>query len=495
VLNISLPDENRFSSWIRLIRSTARVLLFIKKCRKQDAKLDCNLMKAAEVLILKRCQADSFASDLFNLKQNKPLSSNSRLLNLTPVLDEQRLMRVGGRIRKVDGVSFDTIQPVILDGRHKVAQLLVEYYHRRGLHGANELVVNELRQRYWLLRLRPTVRGIASRCLFCRFRRAAPKPQRMGDLPTERLQHNRRPFTFTGMDFFGPLDVTLGRRKQKRYGVIFTCLTIRAIHIEITDDLTTDSTIMALRRMVARRGQPSVIYSDNGTNLRGAATELKRSLEQLNSEKIEEDGTVRGIQWKFIPPGAPEMGGAWERMVRSVKTALRVILRERAPHPETLHTLLTEVEALVNSRPITHVSVDPTFPEALTPNHFLIGTSSNGPQLGKYDDIDLCLRKKWRIAQRLTDMFWGRWLREYLPSLLPRQKWFAQGENLREGDYVLLVEPNLERGQWRHGVVSATHAGDDGRVRVVDVRTRTGVLRRPVTRVALLEPKGCSVKA
>lgn len=452
-------------------------------------------MKLAEELIIKKSQNDSFTADIFNLKQNEQLSSNSRLLNLTPVLDEQGLIRVGGRIRRVDGVSFDTVQPVILDGRHKVAQLIVEHYHRRSMHGANELVVNELRQRYWILKLRPTVRGVSSRCLFCKFRRGTPKPQRMADLPAARLQHNRRPFTFTGIDFFGPLEVTVGRRRQKRYGVIFTCLTVRAIHIEITDDLTTDSTIMALQRMSARRGQPAVIYSDNGTNLRGAATELKKSLEELNWQKIEEDGSVRGIQWKFIPPGAPEMGGAWERMVRSVKTALRVILKERAPHPETLYTLLTEVEALVNSRPITHVSVDPTFPEALTPNHFLIGTSSNGPQLGKYDEVDLCMRKKWRIAQRLTDMFWGRWLREYLPSLLPRQKWVSESKCLREGDYVILVEPNLERGQWRHGVVSATHAGDDGRVRVVDVRTRTGVLRRPVTRVALLEPKDSSVES
>lgn len=422
------------------------------------------------------------------LKQNKPLLSTSRLLTLTPYIDSEGILRVQGRIDKVQCVDQFAMRPVILDGHHQMTRLLVEYYHRKALHGAHELVVNELRQQYWIIKLRPTVRAVASRCLFCRYRRSTPQQQRMADLPAARLQHNRRPFTFTGVDFFGPMEVTIGRRRHKRYGVLFTCLTIRAIHLELTETLSTDSTIMALRRMIARRGTPSVIYSDNGTNLRGADVELKRSVMELNQSRLSEDGTVRGIEWRFIPPGAPEMGGSWERMIRTVKTSLKVVLKERAPHPETLATLLLEIESLVNSRPITYVSCDPNYPEALTPNHFLIGTSSNGPCLGRFDNDDLCLRKQWRVAQRLADMFWGRWIKEYLPTLLPRYKWNKDQRALRVGDFVLLIEPNLDRGSWRHGVVSGTHEGGDGRVRVVDVRTRAGVLRRPATRVALLAP-------
>ena len=488
----SLPNEERFSSWMRLLRTTARILLFIRRCQRKTVIMDNALMNEAEVLLIKKCQYDSFKSEIDCLTQNKAIDSSSRLLKLTPYLDEKGLLRVGGRIDKVVGVTHTALRPVILDGRHRMTRLLVDLYHRRALHGANELVVNELRQRYWIVKLRPTVRSISAQCLFCRYRRAAPRPQRMADLPAARLQHNRRPFTFTGVDFFGPMEVTVGRRREKRYGVIFTCLTIRAVHIELAENLTTDSTIMALRRMIARRGAPSVIYSDNGTNLRGANTELKRSLEELNRDSLREDGTVRGIEWRFIPPGAPEMGGAWERMIRTVKTALKVILKERAPRPETLSTLLAEVEALVNSRPITHVSTDPSYPEALTPNHFLIGTSSNGPAFGKYDDLDLSPPRQWRIAQRLTDMYWSRWLKEFLPTLLPRQKWTREERAFRVGDYVLIVEPNTERGCWRHGVVNATHVGGDGRVRIVDVRTRSGLLRRPVTRLALLTPAECS---
>ncbi|XP_013178833.1 PREDICTED: uncharacterized protein LOC106125965, partial [Papilio xuthus] len=201
-------------------------------------------------------------------------------------LEPCRLYKVlGGRVDKADGVSYNACRPVIVDGRHKITQLIVEDYHRRALHGANEMVVNEIRQKYWVIRLRPTVRGVAARRLFCRHRRAAPHAQRMADLPQVRLQHHRRPFSSAGVDFFGPMEIT---------------------------------------------------------------------------------------------SGAPEMGGAWERLVRSVKTALKVVLKERAPHFDTLSTLMCEVEALINSRPITYVSTDPNYPEALTPNHFLIGTSSSG---------------------------------------------------------------------------------------------------------------------
>ncbi|XP_063540834.1 uncharacterized protein LOC134749739 [Cydia strobilella] len=486
---LPVPNENNFSSWIRLIMTTARVLLFIKKCQRKCNRIDTGLVQSAEDLLIKKCQHDSFLAEIDCLKKNKPLSKDSRLLQLTPYLDDAGLLRVGGRIDKTVGVKESAKRPVILDGKHRITRLLVEHHHRRALHRAQELVVNELRQHYWILQLRPTVRAVAAHCLLCKYRRAMPQPQRMGDLPAARLQHNRRPFSFTGIDFFGPMEVTVGRGRQKRYGMLFTCLTVRAVHVEITESLTTDSTIMGLRRMIARRGTPTAIYCDNGTNLKGADLELKRSIAELDSDVLRRDGLVRGIEWKFIPPGAPEMGGAWERMVRTVKSSLRAVLKERAPRPETLSTLMAEVEVLVNSRPITYVSTDPSYPEALTPNHFLIGTSSNGPAFGRYDNEDLHLKRQWRIAQRLTDMFWARWLKEYLPTLLPRQKWTRERRSLHVGDYVILVEPNLDRGSWRHGIVSATHAGTDGRTRVVDVRTRTGILRRPVTRVALLAPE------
>ncbi|XP_047990029.1 uncharacterized protein LOC125229255 isoform X1 [Leguminivora glycinivorella] len=293
-IHLPVPDEGRFSNWIRLVRTAARVIYFIKICRqkcqerklnqrrkksnKDTVHLDSAMMKMAEKHIIKKCQNDTFAAEIACLTQGKPLPSNSRLLKLTPYLDDDGILRVGGRIDQTAGVDLSTTRPPILDGKHRTTRLIVEYYHRRAMHVANEHVVNELRQSYWIVNLRPTVRSVAAQCLFCRYRRANPQPQRMGDLPAAHLQYSRRPFSYTGVDFFGPIETTIGRGRQKRYGMIFTCLTVRAIHIEITESLSTDSAIMALIRMAARRGTPLVLFSDNGTNLRGADNELKMSL-------------------------------------------------------------------------------------------------------------------------------------------------------------------------------------------------------------------------
>ncbi|CAG7829398.1 unnamed protein product [Allacma fusca] len=170
--------------------------------------------------------------------------------------------------------------------------------------------------------------------------------------------------------------VLIGRRREKRYGVLFTCLTVRAVHLEMAQDLSTPSMLNALRRFIGRRGSPENIYSDNGTNFKGAQLELREAFDQMNGQKIREAATIKGINWHFIPPASPHMGGCWERLVRSVKVALEASLHERAPREEVLQTLLVEAEALVNSRPLTFVSVDPDDPESLTPNHFLLGKNN-----------------------------------------------------------------------------------------------------------------------
>lgn len=255
-----------------------------------------------------------------------------------------------------------------------------------------------------------------------------------------RLAHHCRPFTYTGVDYFGPIEVTIGRRREKRWGVIFTCLTTRAIHLELASSLFTDSAIMAVRRMIARRGCPTEMMSDNGTNFRGAETELKRALLDVNWDRIEDFAVNKGFKWKFIPPAAPHMGGCWERLIKCVKTALKAILKERAPREETLRTLLAKTEHTVNSRPLTHVSEDLRDGEALTPNHFLIGASSGTVIPGKFNNADLYSRKQWRIAQRLADMFWNRWVREYTPTLITRTKWSQENTALKVGDIVVVVD-------------------------------------------------------
>ncbi|XP_063547169.1 uncharacterized protein LOC134754760 [Cydia strobilella] len=476
-----VPDPERFSSWLRFLRSTACVLKFVNKCRG-IALDDYALMEQAKQLILRQAQEDSFASDIQVVKAAKDLPRDSRLRNLSPYLDENNVLRVSGRIDAASDVRQEAKRPIILDGRHPTTKLLVKHYHVKAAHGHQEAVVNDLKQEFWIIQLRPTVKNVASRCMLCRLRKATPQVPRMGDLPQARMAHHQRAFTFCGIDLFGPMEVTVGRRREKRYGV--TCLTVRAVHIEVIHSLTTDSVIMALRRMASRRGWPSHIYSDNGTNLRGADVELRRSIQELDEESLRAAALNNQVLWTFIPPASPHWGGAWERLIRTVKRSLRVILKERAPRDETLSSLLAEVEGIVNGRPLTHVSVEPGSSEALTPNHFLIGSSSRLPVHGVFDDSDLALRKQWRIAQRLSDMYWKRWMKEFLPLLLPRKKWQQEQKPLSLGDLVLVVDPDSPRNVWPRGLIKSVLPGKDGRIRVVDISTATGVLRRSVARVA-----------
>ena len=300
-----------------------------------------------------------------------------------------------------------------------------------------------------------------------------------------------RPFSYTGLDYFGPLTVRIGRRVEKRYGAIFTCLTVRAIHLELASSLSTDSAIMAIRRFAARRGNPIAIYCDNGTNFRGADSELRKALKEWDQSKITSYLTNKGIEWHFNPPAAPHMGGCWERMVRSVKIALKAVLNQKNPPEETLLTVMVEAEGIVNSRPLTFVSSDSDDDEGLTPNHFLLGTSGLNPPLGEFTERDMSLRKQWRIAQRLTDCFWKRWVKEYRPVLVKRNKWHhSQNSPISLGSLVLLVDENMPRGVWLKGIVTRIFPGKDGTIRVVNVKTKLGEFRRPVAKLCIIFSRG-----
>ena len=280
--------------------------------------------------------------------------------------------------------------------------------------------------------------------------------------------------------------VKIGRRREKRWGILFTCLTVRAIHIELASSLNTSSAIMGIQRLAARRGVPLHIYSDNGTNFRGASKELKDAVLNLDTEKLSEFSLTKQIECHFNPPDAPHMGGAWERMIRSVKTALKTILFDQAPSEEVLYTTLCEIEHSVNSRPLTHVSLDPRDKDALTPNHFLIGTSSGEVKLGKYDSKFLCTRKQYRIAQHFADCFWKRWISEYLPNLIPRKIWTGKEPPLQNGDIVLIVDLDSPRNVWKKGSVTKLFTGKDGEVRVANVHTPTGDFLRPTRKLIRL---------
>ena len=240
----------------------------------------------------------------------------------------------------------------------------------------------------------------------------------MANLPKERLLANVRPFSTKGLDLFGPFRTVIGRRTEKRWILIGTCFSTRAIHLELCYSLSADSCLMAVRRFVADRGSPKTVFSDNGTNLVAAEKELREGLANLNSSLVTEEMIDRGINWNFTPPGDSHFGGPYERLVGSCKRALVAVLGGRSVNDEVLLTAMKEVASLLNGRPITRVSTDPNEPEPLTPNHFILGCHHPHVSPNVETAFDGLSRRHWQQSQFIIDQFWRRWVREYVPELI-----------------------------------------------------------------------------
>ena len=314
----------------------------------------------------------------------------------------------------------------------------------------------------------------------------------MADLPCDRLEP-APPFTYSGVDFFGPFYVKEGRSEKKRWGCLFTCLVTRAIHLEVANSLTTDSFINAYRRFVGRRGPIRQLRSDRGTNFVGARNELQASLDKMCDDKIKHQLLLDKcdfVNFKMNVPYASHMGGAWERMICTARTVLCALLDQhcRQLDDELLYTLMVEVESIVNSRPLTYVDMSSNSDEQpLTPSQLLTLKSKVVlPLPGNFVKEDLYCRKRWRRIQFLANEFWSRWRREYLPTLQERRKWTRPQDNLVEGDIVLLLDDNVLRCEWSKGVILDKCVSDDGHVRTVTVKTAKANLERPVHKLLLL---------
>jgi hypothetical protein len=502
-------DCSRFSKWWRLVRTCgwafrAINLFKLKKNKnnkiintrdknmyKQITELTAEELEEAEMFVLKKAQWESFPEDVHRISNGETVSNDSKLKLLSPYQCASGLIRIKGRIDAVPFLSNEFKRPIILLKEHPVSKLLVQEYHERFCHLNAETIVNEMRQKFWIPGLRTAVRRVINCCQVCKNRKAMPQVPEMCPLPAARLAVFQDPFSYVGLDFFGPLLVTIGRRHEKRYGALFTCLTTRAVHIEMTSSLNTDSCIMAVRNFMCRRGPPKQIWSDNGTNLHGAHAELKRAIEELDVNRLQAEGQSKlpgteVVDWKFITPRAPHMGGSWERMVRSIKTVLYVCLKEKSPKEEVLRNLLIEAESIVNSRPLTYQPIDPEIGEAITPNHILRMSGKIVSSPGKFDSKEICT-KLWRHSQQLAEEFWRRFIREYLPDLTKRTKWYVDQKPVEEGDVVIIVDEDAPRNVWEKGIVTALHAGPDGKVRTATVRTASRVRRRPVAKLAVMD--------
>ncbi|XP_077997425.1 uncharacterized protein LOC144450653 [Glandiceps talaboti] len=310
--------------------------------------------------------------------------------------------------------------------------------------------------------------------------------QRMAVLPVDRVTPQYAPFTCTGVDCFGPFLVKRGRSQEKRYGCLFTCLTMRAIHLEKLQSMDGDSFINALIRFIARRGKPKKIRSDNGSNFVGGNRELRESIQRWNdSQKTRQELLIRQIEWEFNPPTASHMGGAWERQIRTVRSVLMSILRNQVLDDERLDIIFAEVENVVNSRPLTPVSDDNKDSHALTPNDLLRPGEGNLSSPGIFGSKD-AYGRRWRHVQFVVNEFWRRWVKEYLPTLINRAKWITKKRNIRVGDIVILLDESQHRMYWPLARVQKVFQAKDGAVRSVEVKTAYAErVCRPVTKICL----------
>ncbi len=268
--------------------------------------------------------------------------------------------------------------------------------------------------------------------------------------------------------------------------MIFTCMTSRAVHLEVAHSLTTDSCINAIRRFMCPHGQVSNLRSDNGTNFVGAERELREALRNLDHSKIQSALARRGIEWTFNPPAGSHHGGAWEQIIRLIRKVLYSILKQQNVDDESFCTVLCEVEAILNNRPITKLSDDPNDLETLTPNHILLLKVKPLLPAGLFNENDLYIKRRWRQVQCLSDLFWKRWVREYLPLLQERQKWTKPRKNFTVNDIVIIMDPSAPRSSWLMGRVTKPFPDRRGVVRSVQLKIKTGFLERPVTKLCML---------
>ncbi|XP_055600480.1 uncharacterized protein LOC129749527 [Uranotaenia lowii] len=482
----------RFSSFQHLLRVTAFCLRISSNRPSKRQELTNNLstteIQNAEFALIRLVQLQEFASEVSALRQSKPIPVKSRLRWFTPFLDPNGVMRVGGRLDRAP-MTYDSKHQILLPYHHRFSTLLVQCYHERNLHASPQLLVGLLRLRYWIIGARNLAKVIVHRCTSCF--RARPKlvEQFMAELPKERITATR-PFTVTGVDYWGPILLKHPHRRAsptKAFVAVFVCFCTKAVHIELVFDLTTAKFVQALRRFVSRRGPPSDIYSDNGRNFLGAKNELKRLIRQSEySHKLEQECSDCKIRWHFNPPRASHFGGLWESAIHSAQKHFIRVVRDRPLFYDDMQTLLCQIESCLNSRPLVPLSDDPTDYEALTPGHFLVGTSLKAVPDEEFTEIPFHHLKKWQQIQKLVQDLWRRWHLEYLNILQPRSKWMHSPVSIKENQLVLLKEENIPPMRWPTARIVQTHPGSDGVIRVVTLRTAKGSCTRPVSKICLL---------
>ncbi|XP_075157610.1 uncharacterized protein LOC142230873 [Haematobia irritans] len=438
----------RSSSYLRILHVIVYVHRFIDRVKK-SSYVTAEELQIAFWTVVHHIQKTTYEEEIERIKSELDLKPH--LQKLSPFIHEiefrkqkRGILRVGGRLAN-SPLPFDAKFPALLPKDHRFSKLFVEYLHRKHYHAGAKCLIGILRQNVWIVNARDLVRKVVRNCIHCFKYKPKLQQQIMGDLPADRLNAHR-PFLVSGVDFCGPFYTTFrirGKAPYKTYVAIFVCFASKAVHIEVVSDLSTDTFLLALKRFIGRRGILIRLYCDNATNFVGANSKLadfrKRYLDSANIEALQKYSAMTGFQFSFIPPRSPHFGGLWEAAVKSTKSLLVKNISQANITYEELQIVLVEVEAILNSRPLTARCDDPNDGEALTPAHMLIGSSL------------------------LSQQFWKQWSRDYILDLQQKSKWYKTYPNIKEGTLVIVHEDNTPPQHWLLARVTKAIPARDGK--------------------------------
>lgn len=421
------------------------------------------------------------------LKANKSLHKKNRLISLSPFINDENLIRVGGRLKN-SNYTYDVKHPILLCSKHHITKIIFEKEHKTLFHAGPQLLLAKIRLTYWPLAGRNLAKQVVRNCVRCTRFKAQPVQVIMGNLPNDRT-HLEFPFLNTGLDYAGPVLIAdrggRGCKLIKSYICVFVCFAVRAVHLELVSDLTKEAFLAAFSRFISRRGKPQRVYSDNGTTFVGAFNELSRLL-LASSDSIAANLCNDGIEFKFIPAYTPHFGGIWEAAVKSIKTLLYKVMSLTHLTYEELSTCLIQIEAVLNSRPLTPLSTDPSDLSYLSPSHFLIGRPLTTVPRPLVADVDIKRLPRFDRIEKLRQHFWQRFSQEFVSTLQQKTKWQTYGEDLKIGTMVIVKDTNLPPLLWLLGRVTAIKPGSDGRVRVAEIQTKKGTITRAYNNICPL---------
>ncbi|XP_074107213.1 uncharacterized protein LOC141532660 [Cotesia typhae] len=480
---------------LRMLRATVicwRVRDLIKKRPNSSLAHPITSIEIKQALqfCMKETQRTHFHSELKMIKNQASWPKDHPFARLTAFLDTEGIIRVGGRLENAPD-SDQLKHPAILPRDAALSKLIISDAHQRTMHGGTQLTLAYTRQRYWILGGRQPVRTQILKCLKCARHRVIRAQQLMGQLPAPNVTPGSA-FAHTGVDYAGPVQIKTtnirGSRTYKGWICVFVCLASSAVHLELVSNYSSSGFIAALHRFTSRRGLCTALYSDCGTTFQGACAELKRLFTHGTQESSEifDALTVNEIIWHFNPPAAPHMGGKWEAAVKSMKHHLTRTIGESSFTFEEFTTLLLQVEAILNSRPLEPLSQDPQDLSALTPGHLLIGRALNAIPEPSLLELNSARLSRWQFIQQRIQYFWKHWSNSYIQRHLAQTKWHRAYNNITIGSLVLLTDERTPPTRWPLARVTAVHPGNDKLIRVATIETVNGTLTRPITKLAVL---------